>query len=230
MKVSDQTESPELCKHDWVGDDFCAYCALEDAEEALAELRARTVCSYCREIVNEDHHDCGGHNTPAPNPDPLEVANYVHHLSGCSTPDGCTCGLEDVLRTLSAPVPEDVEALVEGLRAISLDMGAIGIDPRADFLDDVADRIEADGRENAEYKALKTAMKGGKTMAGLVAENAAKDERIAELERWFHGYRTPEGSMAALLARAERAEGALRGIQNTTTEWQVRDLCDTALN
>lgn len=40
------------CKHDWVGDDNCAYCRAEDAEAALQEIIA--VTSGERQVADDD--------------------------------------------------------------------------------------------------------------------------------------------------------------------------------
>lgn len=42
------------CKHDWVGDDRCAYCVLEDHEAVLSECE-----SLLHELLDEDGVDIG---------------------------------------------------------------------------------------------------------------------------------------------------------------------------
>lgn len=60
-------------------------------------------------------------------------------------------------------------------------------------------------------------------LAAKDAELAAKEARVVELERWFHGYRTPEHSMKAMLGELTQMREILRKI----ARWCPQDAsCD----
>ncbi len=45
-----------FCKHDWVGDEQCAYCALDDAQETIERQRADA--EIMRDALTEIGSEC----------------------------------------------------------------------------------------------------------------------------------------------------------------------------
>lgn len=54
----------------------------------------------------------------------------------------------------------------------------------------------------------------------LIAALKAERQRVEELERWFHGYRTPELSMAEMFKQLKAAETRLAAIGGLPNKWR----------
>jgi chromosome segregation ATPase len=61
---------------------------------------------------------------------------------------------------------------------------------------------------------------------GLLAEYERLKERNKQLEHWFHGYRTPEESMAALVEENERLHEIVQAIRKTIWLERAADMID----
>ena len=65
-------DSKQLCKHDWVGDDNCAYCALEDAQAEIERLTSENHYNAIATTVVQNVCELPDYNSPDDQPELLQ--------------------------------------------------------------------------------------------------------------------------------------------------------------